>query len=177
MDGLIATHQLSNLKDQDLLLEPVFIIPPPPGFEKQDFCMSLVSFGQGRNNPTLIAHASDSESTELADAGKLDLMAQEQVAYQKGRPCKGKRDRYKKLVKRLEADIKADPVSFDLNLRTLPPSLQANDKQREKLRIRMGQYQHWVKIGEVPKNDQTSTGVGQACSESIQFIYSQVIHL
>jgi len=177
MDGSIATRQLSNLIQQKLLLEPVFIIPPPPGLENPDFHMSLASFWQGRHNPVLVAHTSDSDSPELADAGEPELMVQEQVAYKKSRPCKGKRDRYKKLVKRLQADIQADPVTFDLNALTLPPSLQANDKQREKLLERMDRYQHRVKIDKVSENDQESTGVGQACSESFQFINSELIHL
>jgi len=83
------------------------------------------------------------------DAGNFGLIAQEQVAYKKKRPCKGMRKRYKKLMSHLEAEIEANPVSFDFNMITLPPSLQVNEKQREKLRDRMEQYQHQVRIGEV----------------------------
>jgi len=157
MAVFIATRQLSNLRDQYFPLEPVLIIRPPPGLEEADFAMSVFSSGQGRNHPTLIAHAKDGDSTAL--------VAQEQVVCEKRRPSKGKRDRYNRLVKRLEADIQANPAFFDWNTITLPPSLQANVKQQEKLRRRIERYHDWVKTSEVPQDARASIGHGQTCSE------------
>jgi len=153
----IATHQLSNLRMQDVPLEPAFIIRTPPGLVEADFAMSVLCFGQGRNHPTLIAHTEDGDSTAL--------VAQEQIVCKKHRPCRGKRLRYKRFVKRIEAHIQANPVSFDLNKITLPPSLQANVKQQEKLRRRIERYHDWVKTSEVPQDARASIGHGQTCSE------------
>jgi len=155
MSGLFGAHQLPNLGETDLPREPVFIIRPPPGLEGPGFhvrSVRLLSFGQECNHPPLIAHTESSDSIALTEAGTFGLMADEQGACKKQRPCKGKRNRYKKLVKHLEAEIQANALSFDFNMKTLPPSLQANEKQRERLRARMEQYQHRVKIGEVPKD-------------------------
>jgi len=140
MAGLIATRHLSNLGEQDLPREPVFIIRAPPGLEESGLYLSLQSCGEDLNHPTSTAYAKDRDATAFSDAGKPELIAQPQELNKKSRPCKGKRNRYKKLVLRLQADIKADPVSFDLNMLSLPPSLQANDEQRRRLQNRLEHF-------------------------------------
>ncbi len=59
------------------------------------------------------------------------------------RPCKGKRDRYRKLVSRLEGEIQCDPDSFDVDKLELPPSIAADECARAKLlaklQVRLGQ--------------------------------------
>jgi len=70
--------------------------------------------------------------------------AEEQNQETKRRPCKGKRNRYKRLVHRLQAEISEKPEFFTMDEVVLPPSLQANDCQRRKLIDRMERYQHRV---------------------------------
>jgi len=65
------------------------------------------------------------------------------------RPSYGKHKRYQKLVRRLEIQIMANPDLFDLDKIDFPPSLQANDKQRQKLMQRLLEFKHQAKIGEV----------------------------
>jgi len=68
------------------------------------------------------------------------------VVCKHSRPCKEKRNRYKKLVKRLEVQILQDPSSFDFETISLPPSLQRNDRQRVKLMERMNSFHYRAKI-------------------------------
>jgi len=70
--------------------------------------------------------------------------AEEQDQWKKMRPCKGKRDRYKKLVQRLQTQIKANPGVFTMDDIVLPPSLHANPTQRLKLINQMKKYQRKV---------------------------------
>lgn len=49
------------------------------------------------------------------------------------RPCKGKRDRYRRLVTRLEHEIEIDPDGFDVNKVELPPSIVSNEIAHAKL--------------------------------------------
>jgi len=79
--------------------------------------------------------ASSKSSTE-------DTAAEEQT--KKKRPSKGKRDRYSKLIQRLQTQISENPEGFTFDEVVLPPSLQANDKQRLKLIEQMERYQHAV---------------------------------
>merc|ERR1712190_482986 len=51
----------------------------------------------------------------------------------KMRPCKGKRDRYRKFVDRLIHLIDEDPDSFNLRNVELPPSIASNEDARTKL--------------------------------------------
>merc|ERR1719277_898297 len=53
------------------------------------------------------------------------------------RPCKGKRDRYRKLVSRLTTQIAADPDSFNLETVELPPSIASNEVVKSKLMTKM----------------------------------------
>lgn len=63
----------------------------------------------------------------------------------KSRPCKGKRQRYKKLVERLKTEISSNAESFNIEDVRFPPSLLKNTEQREKLIHYMGCYQNKVK--------------------------------
>jgi len=58
----------------------------------------------------------------------------------KMRPCKGKRDRYRKLVIRLTQMIEADPDNFDLDQLELPPSIEKSEAVKDKLRKKMRIY-------------------------------------
>jgi len=51
----------------------------------------------------------------------------------KVRPCKGKRDRYLKLVGRLTNQIDLDPDNFDINAVDLPPSVATDEATKTKL--------------------------------------------
>jgi len=67
---------------------------------------------------------------------------EDQSQVKKGRPCKKKRNRYKKLVHRLQTKISENPEVFTMDEVVLPPSLQANGSQRLKLIGRLERYQH-----------------------------------
>jgi len=73
-----------------------------------------------------------------------DTAADEQNQTNKKRPSKGKRDRYNKLIQRLQTQISENPEAFTIDEVVLPPSLQANDKQRLKLIEQMERYHHAV---------------------------------
>jgi len=70
-----------------------------------------------------------------------DSAAEEQNQTNKKRPGKGKRDRYNKLIQRFQTQISENPEGFAIDEIVLPPSLQANDKQRLKLIEQMERYQ------------------------------------
>lgn len=53
------------------------------------------------------------------------------------RPCKGKRDRYRKLVSRIADTIKADPFAWSAEAMEVPPSIAANTALKKKLTSRM----------------------------------------
>jgi len=78
-------------------------------------------------------------STDILSAEERD-----QEKKKAPRPCKGKRNRYKKLVHHLERQIMANPGVFTMDDIVLPPSLQANQTQRLKLIDRMAKYQQEV---------------------------------
>jgi len=73
-----------------------------------------------------------------------DTAAEEQNQTNKKRPSKGKRDRYNKLIQRLQTQISENPQAFTIDEVVLPPSLQANDKQRLKLIEQMERYHRAV---------------------------------
>mmetsp|Transcript_44815 Transcript_44815/g.83711 ORF Transcript_44815/g.83711 Transcript_44815/m.83711 type:complete len:387 (-) Transcript_44815:489-1649(-) len=50
------------------------------------------------------------------------------------RPCRGKRERYRKLVLRLRQAIEEDPFGFDLYAMELPPSISGNPTALRKLK-------------------------------------------
>lgn len=49
------------------------------------------------------------------------------------RPCKGKRDRYRKFVACLEHEIEIEPDNFDVSKVELPPSITSNEAAHSKL--------------------------------------------
>jgi len=91
----------------------------------------------------------DLDTTVLSDSHSFESAAVVDMVRESRRPCKAKRDRYRKLVRRLEIQILASPDLFDVDKIDLPPSLQANDKQRHKLMQRLLRFKHQAKIGEV----------------------------
>jgi len=60
------------------------------------------------------------------------------------RPCKGKRDRYRKLVTRLTHEVDADPEGIDLRAVDLPPSVASNENIKAKLLAQMESYRDEV---------------------------------
>jgi len=83
------------------------------------------------------------DPTEASSKSRTDeAVAEERNQEKKNRPCKGKRNRYKKLVQRLETQISENPEIFDIDQVVLPPSLQANHSQRLKLIDRMERYKN-----------------------------------
>lgn len=74
------------------------------------------------------------ESMDSSIAATLDEVHPDAKRRGKLRPCKGKRDRYRKLVLRLVDEIREDPKAFNFESTDLPPSLASDDKAKEKLR-------------------------------------------
>mmetsp|Transcript_31181 Transcript_31181/g.61222 ORF Transcript_31181/g.61222 Transcript_31181/m.61222 type:complete len:413 (-) Transcript_31181:107-1345(-) len=55
----------------------------------------------------------------------------------KARPCKGKRDRYRKHVSRISEQIMADPFSWSAETMAIPPSIECNPELKRKFLARM----------------------------------------
>jgi len=55
----------------------------------------------------------------------------------KVRPCKGKRDRYRKHVSRISEQIMADPFSWSAETMAIPPSIECNPELKRKFLARM----------------------------------------
>jgi hypothetical protein len=55
----------------------------------------------------------------------------------KVRPCKGKRDRYRKHVSRISEQIMADPFSWSAETMDIPPSIECNPELKRKFMARM----------------------------------------
>lgn len=62
------------------------------------------------------------------------------------RPCKGKRDRYRKLVVRLEHEMERDPDAFDVAKVQLPPSLSSSGAAHEKLLAKLQSRLHVAQV-------------------------------
>jgi len=56
---------------------------------------------------------------------------------EKKRPCKNQRERYRKLVCRLEEQVRADPFGFEFTQIELPPSVADDTRLRAKLQRRL----------------------------------------
>mmetsp|Transcript_39855 Transcript_39855/g.100107 ORF Transcript_39855/g.100107 Transcript_39855/m.100107 type:complete len:134 (-) Transcript_39855:25-426(-) len=56
------------------------------------------------------------------------------------RPCKGKRDRYKKFVDKLMRDISSNPDSVDLAELTLPQFIETNPARRGRVLARLSHH-------------------------------------
>jgi len=111
--------------------------------EDMDFSTSLSarSCNMGRE-PVIIDVVDHSDAS--SNSWTAEPVVEEQNQAKKSRPCKGKRNRYKKLVDRLQRQISENPVVFAMDQVDLPPSLQANDRQRLRLIDRLKSYQHKV---------------------------------
>jgi len=68
---------------------------------------------------------------------KCHFQHQAQKHKTKLRPCKEKRDRYRKLASRIASRIEKNPDSFDPGNMEMLPSVAANDVLRRKLTARM----------------------------------------
>mmetsp|Transcript_107290 Transcript_107290/g.313727 ORF Transcript_107290/g.313727 Transcript_107290/m.313727 type:complete len:266 (-) Transcript_107290:284-1081(-) len=56
---------------------------------------------------------------------------------EKKRPCKNQRERYRKLVCKLEEQVRADPFGFEFTQIQLPPSVAGDTRLRAKLQRRL----------------------------------------
>jgi hypothetical protein len=85
----------------------------------------------------------ETDITEIASemSAELDIDVKPPKAY---RPCRAKRNRFLKLVKRLEAQVLEDPTGFSMDTVTLPPSLLNNLGERQRLFDLMDSYQHKI---------------------------------
>jgi len=87
--------------------------------------------------------------------------AAQEVRKKPSRPCKQKRNRYKKLVDQLKVMISESPETFDIRTVALPPRIAKNDERRRKLMHDMQQYQRQLRDGE----DLHMTNTAQSNSE------------
>jgi len=83
-------------------------------------------------------------SEESSNSWSAEPVAEELNQAKKSRPCKAKRNRYKRLVDRLQRQICENPEVFTMDQVALPPSLQANDRQRLRLIDRLIVYRNEV---------------------------------
>jgi len=143
-------------QDQDVAIlakgSHLSFISAPSGLEGHSFDLqSTGSFPSGQSciYPTSMVCMQDVGTTVLSDSHSFESAAVVDMVRGSHRPCKAKRDRYKNLVRRLEIQILANPDLFDVDKINLPPSLQANDKQRQKLIQRLLRFKNQAKTGEV----------------------------
>jgi len=134
-----------NLGDKSTPVKLMFLKAPPPALEDYSDNSLFLSAEKDGKHATSFVTSQDSDATEIDHAGTLEADAEKQ-GVRKVRPCKGKRDRYKKLVKSLKSQILENPDSFYLEPTSLPPSLQRNGKQREKLMQQMQDFKYQVRI-------------------------------
>jgi len=147
----VMTHRSPNLcivrcGGADTPVKLMFLAVPSPATEYHNDNSGLLPEGWDAKHAASIACLQEADSTSCDDAGTPSAVAEERGVWKHSRPCKEKRNRYKKLVKRLEAQILQDPSSFDVETVSLPPSLQRNDKQRAKLMERMNSFQYKAKM-------------------------------
>jgi len=147
----VMNHRSPNLcivrcGGEDNPVKLMFLAVPSPATEYHTDSSGLLPEGWDARHATSIACLQEADSTSCDDAGTPPAVAEERCVWKPSRPCKGKRNRYQKLVKHLEAQILQDPSSFDFQTVTLPPSLQRNDTQRAKLRERMHSFQYQAKM-------------------------------
>jgi len=72
----------------------------------------------------------------------------------KRRPCKGKRDRYRKLVSVSMDRIDQDPEAFDVQQMELPPSIANNASLRKKITARLEMHKETVVASGRPGEDE-----------------------
>jgi len=137
-----------SLGDKGAPIKLMFVEALPPALEDYTDNAFVLSAEKHLKQGTSMSTSQDPDSTDSTECGDVDILkaGAEEQGSRRARPCKGKRDRYKKLVKRIELQILDHPDSFNLSPVSLPPSLQSNDKQREKLMQRMLKFQRQVKM-------------------------------
>jgi len=146
---LETNHQVSNVcnvrcGDTD---SPVKFNSRATDYHNHNSC--LMSEAQDSKHATSRASSQDTDSAACNDAGTLLAVAEEHGVRKRSRPCKGKRNRYKKFVKRLQIQFLEDPSSFKLETISLPSSLQKNDNLQARLMHRMENFMYQAKICEV----------------------------
>lgn len=82
----------------------------------------------------------------------------------KTRPCKGKRDRYKKLLTRIESMINANPDTVMDVVASLPPSVERQQELKERLIAKFQKHADEVKEQRSPQHEHTNSG-GQGQQE------------
>jgi len=105
---------------------------------------SAHSCNRGRQPSMIDVFLSVDHSEASSNSWTAEPVAEEQNQSKKCRPCKGKRNRYKKMVDHLQKQISENPEVFTMDQVILPPSLQANDRQRLRLFDRLKRHQHKV---------------------------------
>jgi len=151
---LEINHHVSNLcivkcGDEDSPVKLMFLAAASCATEYHNGNLCLLSEAQDAKHSTSIACSQDTDSATCNDAGTLPAVAEEHGVRKPNRPCKGKRNRYKKLVKRLQIQFLEDPGFFKLETSSLLPSLQRNDKQRARLMQRMDNFTNKAKMCDV----------------------------
>jgi len=134
-----------NLGDQSTPVKLMFLNAPPPALEDYSNNSLFLSAEEDGKHATSFVTSQDSDATECDHAGTFEADDEKQ-GVRKSRPCKGKRNRYKKLVKSLKGQISENPDSFCLEPTSLPPSLQRNKKQQEKLMQQMQIFKYQVRM-------------------------------
>jgi len=147
-------HHVSNLcivrdGDEDSPVKLIFLAAPSRATDHQNCNLCLRSEAQDAQHAIRIACSQDTDSATCNHAGTLLAVADEHGVKKPNRPCKGKRNRYKKFVKRLQIQFLEDPSSFELETINLLPSLQRNDKQRPRLMQRMVNFMYQAKMCDV----------------------------
>lgn len=74
------------------------------------------------------------------------------------RPCKGKRDRYRKHWETLKNQIEAAPDSFDVEAVELPPSIATYEKLKRKLVTRLQRHQQMLQTTRLQEEDDGTAG-------------------
>jgi len=146
-------HHVSNLcivrdGDEDSPVKLIFLAAPSRATDHQNCNLCLRSEAQDAQHAIRIACSQDTDSATCNHAGTLLAVADEH-GVKPNRPCKGKRNRYKKFVKRLQIQFLEDPSSFKLETISLPSSLQKNDNLQARLMHRMENFMYQAKICEV----------------------------
>jgi len=149
--------ELLHIRSDNLILDVDTELPNP--FLRQSYTKDRETFQKA-------ASAScDPGAESCADespAAKQDQVAKSQ---KKSRPCREKRERYRKFVHRLKEQALANPLSFSMDKVEFPQSLLINHDQRSKLIKHIQSYQHEVlKSVGVQPTSVTSAPSSSSCS-------------
>jgi len=93
-------------------------------------------------------HSHSQAETDLTDVPTSESSQIQQAMTQNNkkrqRPCRAKRQRYRKFVNKLKAEIVADPSSFDMRQVVLLPSLIDHPERLHKLTLYLESFQEQV---------------------------------